>query len=72
VFRKYRSDKVSALGEINSKNRGIITGRTKVYKIIIHFSMTAQEYCSGGALLASFFIIILSLEHSTSMYLSDR
>jgi hypothetical protein len=35
---------VSALGEINSKNRGIITGRTKVYKIIIHFSMTAQEY----------------------------
>jgi hypothetical protein len=24
VFRKYRSDKVSALGEINSKNRGII------------------------------------------------
>jgi hypothetical protein len=23
VFRKYRSDKVSALGEINSNNRGV-------------------------------------------------
>ena len=24
VFRKYRTDKVNALGEINSKNRGIL------------------------------------------------
>ncbi len=32
------------LGEINSMNRGIISGKKKVHKIIIHFAVAAHEY----------------------------
>jgi hypothetical protein len=49
-------------GEINSKNRGIITGEKKGHKIIIHFAvpttipLAAHEFkCRGGALLARLF-----------------
>jgi len=44
VFCKQRFDKANTLGEINSKNRGIITGEKKVHKIIIHFAVAAHEY----------------------------
>jgi hypothetical protein len=34
---------VSALGEINSKNRGIITGKNQINKIIINLGVAAYE-----------------------------
>ena len=43
VFRKYRMDKANVLGEINSKNRGILSGKKKVHTIIIHFAVAANE-----------------------------
>jgi hypothetical protein len=39
VFCKQRSDKANALGEIKSKNRGILSGEKKGHKIIIHFAV---------------------------------
>ncbi len=39
VSYKQRTDKANVLGEIYSKNRGIITGKKKVHKIIIHFGV---------------------------------
>jgi hypothetical protein len=44
VFQKYRTKEANALGEINSKNRAIISGKKKVSKIIIHFAVAAHEY----------------------------
>ena len=46
VFRKYRTDKANALGEINSKNWGILSGKKKVHKIIIPFAVAANEYAN--------------------------
>jgi len=43
VFRKYRTDKANALGEINNKNRGILSGKKKVHKKIINFAVAANE-----------------------------
>jgi hypothetical protein len=51
VFRKYRSDKVSALGEINSNNRGVFEQEKRRL-----LRGDVQEYTTArGMCLASLF-----------------